>query len=337
MGCSTIKDVAKYAGVSIATVSRVINKNYYVSPSIEEKVSNAIKELGYYPNSVARSLKNDSTHTIGFVVSDISNNHYIKIAKALEEVIEHEKYNIIVCSTENKKDREKAYIELLMSKKVDGLIINTTGKNDDFISHISNNVKIVLINRKIKGTNFKGDFIDSNNFEGGYSLVSHISSLGHRKIAVINGDLELSTGWERFEGFKRAMQETGLDVQNDYKYRYDGDFSIESGYQGAAKIMNLSDKPTAVVVMNNSMAIGALRYFKSYQINVPQDISIVSYGNIDNIDLLYVQPSIVTLNAWVIGNKAGEMILDRIKDKSISNREVIYTPQLVIGNGVQSI
>ena len=337
MGCSTIKDVAKYAGVSIATVSRVINKNYYVSPSIQEKVSNAIKELGYYPNSVARSLKNDSTHTIGFVVSDISNNHYIKIAKALEEVIEHEKYNIIVCSTENKKDREKAYIELLMSRKVDGLIINTTGKNDDFISHISNNVKIVLINRKIKGTNFKGDFIDSNNFEGVYSLVSHISSLGHRKIAVINGDLELSTGWERFEGFKRAMQETGLDVQNDYKYRYDGDFSIESGYQGAAKIMNLSDKPTAVVVMNNSMAIGALRYFKSYQINVPQDISIVSYGNIDNIDLLYVQPSIVTLNAWVIGNKAGEMILDRIKDKSISNREVIYTPQLVIGNGVQSI
>jgi len=337
MGCSTIKDVAKYAGVSIATVSRVINKNYYVSPSIQEKVSNAIKELGYYPNSVARSLKNDSTHTIGFVVSDISNNHYIKIAKALEEVIEHEKYNIIVCSTENKKDREKAYIELLMSRKVDGLIINTTGKNDDFISHISNNVKIILINRKIKNTNFKGDFIDSNNFEGGYSLVSHLLSLGHRKIAVINGDLELSTGWERFEGFKRAMQETGLDVQNDYKYRYDGDFSIESGYQGAAKIMNLSDKPTAVVVMNNSMAIGALRYFKSYQINVPQDISIVSYGNIDNIDLLYVQPSIVTLNTWVIGNKAGEMILDRIKDKSISNREVIYTPQLVIGNGVQSI
>src|SRR5665647_557951 len=337
MGCSTIKDVAKYAGVSIATVSRVINKNYYVSPSIQEKVSNAIKELGYYPNSVARSLKNDSTHTIGFVVSDISNNHYIKIAKALEEVIEHEKYNIIVCSTENKKDREKAYIELLMSRKVDGLIINTTGKNDDFISHISNNVKIILINRKIKNTNFKGDFIDSNNFEGGYSLVSHLSSLGHRKIAVINGDLELSTGSERFEGFKRAMQETGLDVQNDYKYRYDGDFSIESGYQGAAKIMNLCDKPTAVVVMNNSMAIGALRYFKSYQINVPQDISIVSYGNIDNIDLLYVQPSIVTLNTWVIGNKAGEMILDRIKDKSISNREVIYTPQLVIGNGVQSI
>jgi len=333
----TIKDVAKYTGVSIATVSRVINKNYYVSPGIEQKVSNAIKELGYYPNAIARSLKNDSTHTIGFVVSDISNSYYLTIAKALEKVIEGEKYNIIVCSTENKEDREKALIQLLMSKKVDGIIINTTGKNDDFISQISNNVRVILISRKIKGTNFKGDFIDSNNFQGAFALVSHLSSIGHRKIAVINGDLELSTGWERFDGFKRAMQEIGLDVQNDYKYRYDGDFSIESGYQGAAQIMNLSDKPTAVVVMNNSMSIGALRYFKSHNINVPQDISIVSYGDIDNIDILYIQPSIVALNPWVLGTKAGEMILTRIKDKSINNREVIYTPQLVIGNGVQSI
>ncbi|HEY5562213.1 MAG TPA: LacI family DNA-binding transcriptional regulator [Clostridiaceae bacterium] len=337
MGSITIKDVAKHAGVSIATVSRVINKNYYVSHGIEVKVSNAIKELGYYPNSVARSLKNDTTHSIGFVVSDISNNHYTRIAKALEKVIEDEKYNIIVCSTENKKEREKALIELLMSKKVDGLIINTTGKNSDFISQISNNVNVILINRKIKGISFKGDFIDSNNSEGGYTLVSHLLSLGHRKIAVINGNLELSTGLERYEGFKKAMQETGLNVENNYKYRYDGDFSTESGYQGMAKIMSLSDKPTAIVVMNNSMAIGALRYFKSHQINVPQDISIVSYGDIDNIDLLYIQPSIVTLNAQIIGSKAGEMLLERIKDKSIINREVIYTPKLVIGNGVQNI
>ena len=337
MGSSTIKDVAKLAGVSTATVSRVINKNYYVSPDIEEKVENAIVQLGYYPNSVARSLKNDSTHTIGLVVSDMSNNYFTTIAKEVERAIEKDKYNIIVCSTDNKKEREKDYLELLMSKKVDGFVINTTGKNDEFIANLSKSIPIVLINRKVNNKNLRGDFIDSNNVEGGYSLAAHLLSLGHRKIAVINGDLSVSTGVERFEGFVRAMQEVGICVEDDYKYRYDGDFTIEAGYQGAAKIMSSSDKPTAVVVMNNSMAIGALKYFKAYQINIPQDISIVSYGDIENIDLLYVQPSIVTLNAWIIGNQAGKMILDRISDSDINNRDIIYTPQLVVGNGVRSI
>jgi len=329
----TIKDVAKKAGVSIATVSRVINNNYNVSPEIKEKVLRAIEELNYYPNSVARSLKNDSmTHTIGFLVSDISNNYFTIMAKAVEEVIHKEGYSLIVCSTNDIKERESVYLKLLLSKKVDGLILNTTGENDDFITELSERLPIVLVNRRIYNLNFKGDFIDSDNIEGTYKLVTHLLALGHRKIGVINGTLSVSTGRERFKGFERAMSEVGIYVDESYPYRYDGNFTMESGYQGAAKIFNASDKPSAIVIMNNVMAIGALKYFRANNIKVPEDISVVAYGNIDNSDLLYIQPTIVTLDAWVIGNKAGEMILERIKRKNIPNREIIFVPQLIEGN-----
>jgi len=331
----TIRDIAKHAGVSIATVSRVINDNYYVSPEIKERVLKTIDELHYYPNSVARSLKNDSTNTIGFLVSDISNTYFTTMAKAVEDVVHKEGYNLIVCSTEDKKERELEYLKLLISKKIDGLILNTTGKNDSFIASLSERMPVVLVNRRINKGNFKGDFIDSDNIQGAYMLVNHLLSLGHRKIGVINGMLSVSTGYERFKGFVKAMAEVGIVVDEKYPYRYDGDFTLESGYQGAAKLMNVSDRPSAIVVMNNVMGLGALRYFKVNGMNVPNDISVAVYGNIDNIELMYVQPTFVTLNAWVIGNKAGEMILERIKNKGLGNREVIYVPQLIEGNSVK--
>jgi DNA-binding LacI/PurR family transcriptional regulator len=334
VGSITIKDVAKYAGVSIATVSRVVNQNYYVSPEVEEKVNEAIKKLNYYPNSIARSLKNESTLTIGLLVSDISNNYFTTIAKAIEDVVCQERYNIIMCSTENSQEKELTYIKLLMSKKVDGLIINTTGKNNKFIAGLSKSIPMVLINRRIEDSEFVGDFIDTNNLEGVYDLTNHLLSTGHRKIGIINGDLEVSTGYERFDGFKQAMLKVGVIVDDKYPFRYDGDFTVESGYQGALKLLSQSDKPTALISMNNSMTIGVLKYMRLKNIKEPEDIALASYGALDNMELMYVKPSIIALNEWVLGRKAGEFILQRIKNESLSNREAIYTPQLIPGNDV---
>lgn len=337
MSDSTIKDVARFAGVSIATVSRVINGNYYVSPDIEKKVREAISELNYFPNSVARSLKNDNTHTIGILVSDISNSYFTSMARALEDVVNEHNYNIIMCSTEDDRDRERSHLRLLAGRKIDGLIINTTGKNDDFITALSANIPVVLVNRRIHNTNFSGDFIDSSNADGAGELTSHLISHGHRKIGVINGDLSVSTGRERFKGFVSAMRKTGITVDEGYPYRFDGQFLEESGYQGAAQLMGMTDPPTGIVIMNNSMAIGAIKYFKNNGIRVPEDVSIASYGNIENIELMYIQPSIVTLDARAVGNNAGKLILDRIKNRSVKNREVIFPAVLIVGNSVLDI
>lgn len=334
---ATIKDVARLAGVSTATVSRVINRNYYVSPEIENKVLSAIKDLNYFPNSVARSLKNDNTHMIGLLVSDISNGYFTSIAKIMEDIVSPERYNIIMCSTEDDREREYNYLNLLIQKKIDGLIINTTGENDDFIASISQKVPVVLLNRRVYNSNFTGDFIDSSNVDGVRILTSHLISLGHRKIGIINGDLSVSTGKERFEGFVDAMKHLGVTVDNSYPYCYEGSFTVESGYDGAAYLLGLKDPPTGIVVMNNAMAIGAMKYLRTNNIRVPENVSLASYGNIDNIEVMYIQPSIVTLNARLIGEKAGKMILERIRNKSMVNREIIFTPQLAPGDAVRRI
>ena len=333
----TIRDVAKLAGVSTATVSRVINGNYYVSPEIAAKVRSAIEELNYFPNSVARSLKSDNTHTIGVLVSDISNNYFTTIAKIVEDIVSPENYNIIMCSTEDDKEREYNYLKLLIEKKVDGLIINTTGENDDFITSISHRIPVVLINRRVYNTKFSGDFIDSSNVDGVKILTFHLVSMGHRKIGIINGDLSVSTGKERYQGFVEAMAGINITVDLNYPYSYCGRFTAESGYDGAAYLLGLEDPPTGIVIMNNSLTIGVMKYLREKNIMVPDNISIASYGNIDNIEVMYVQPSIVTLNAKSVGDKAGNMILERMRGSVFVNREVIFTPQLTVGNTVLRI
>jgi DNA-binding LacI/PurR family transcriptional regulator len=337
LAAMTIKEVAKLAGVSIATVSRVINGTSYVSPAIVEKVESVIHKSHFVPNIVARSLRYDNTKMIGVVISDISNSYFNIIAKIAEDVMRDNGFSMIVCSTEEDQERELNYLRLLIGRKVDGIILNSTAKNDDFIAEISKNLPVVLINRRVANTGFRGDFIDSSNQVGAALMVEHLYSKGHRKIGLINGDLYLSTGRERFEGFIDTMNRHGILVDDRYPYRYDGHFHMEGGYQGAQYLYELPDPPTAMVIMNNTMGIGALKYFKAKGVKVPDQISTVVYGDIFNSDILYVEPDHVTLSPYVIGKKAADFILERTTAPDIRNREVIYMPSLIAGNSVREI
>lgn len=335
----TIKDVAKQANVSAATVSRIINKNEKVDPAIREKVLEVIKQLNYLPNSVARSLKKDTTLIIGLLVSDISNPYFTTIAKAIENTVSTSKYNIIFCSTENNKDIEMSYLRLLLSRNVDALIINTTGYNDEYICQLSKSLPIVLLDRKVNESGFKGDFVAVDDFQIGYSLTSELISQGHRKIGVINGLLNVSTGAERFRGFKSAMSKIGIEVDDSYPYVYNGNFTMESGYQGTAKLLNDEDKPTALVIMNNEMTFGALNYCRMHDIAIPDEISIVAYGYFKNMNLMYINLSVAVLEPEIIGAKAAELIMERIRCNTteLSNKSILYSPQFVNGNSTRPI
>jgi len=296
---------------------------------------NLVKRFNYYPNSIARSLKTTVTYTIALVVSDITNDFFTVLTREIQRVIFKKKYNLIVCSTEGKKGEEKKYLELLLSKKIDGLIINTMAENDEFICEISKEIPTILVTRKIKNPLFQGDFIGTDCINGAYILTKHLLESGHRKIGVINGSLNISTGKERFEGFIKAMKDYDIPINNDYIYRYDGDFTTLSGYKGMAKLMNSSLSPTAIVVMNNNMFIGAVKYCKKHKIKIPENVSICSFGNINNIDLMYIQPTIVEEDPRIIGTKIGKFILERIeKNNFLPNREIVYQPKLLIGNTV---
>ncbi|MDF2474377.1 MAG: transcriptional regulator, LacI family [Lachnospiraceae bacterium] len=339
MANNTIKDVAKEANVSIATVSRVLNKNYYVSPDLEKKVMDAIAKLNYFPNSVARSLKNEITHTIGLIVSDISNTFFTMLARSIEDIIKVHDYNLIVCSTDNQKDKEYSYLQLLLEKKVDGIILNITGFNNDFITSISPDIPLALCGRKINNSAFIGDFVDSDNTVGAYELTKHLISMGHSKIAIVNGQQSVSSGSERFDGFRKAMNTIDIEVTDNYPYIYNGNFNnTESGYLAADYLVHLENPPTAILAMNNELTIGVLRYCKEHEIRIPDDISIGCYGDIFNVDLFYVVPSNITMNPYTIGTRIAELIMERIEQKNqLPNREIRFTPNIIQGNGVKRI
>ena len=335
----TIKAVAKDAGVSIATVSRVLNKNYPVSSELEQRVMRSVEKLNYYPNSVARSLKFDSTLSIGLIVSDISNSFFSTISRSVEDVVMRKHYDLIVCSTDSQGDKELSYIQLLLGKKVDGLVLNITGHNDDFIRQISHTIPVVLCGRRVSSPEYKGDFADSDNSSGSYSLIKHLIDHGHRRIAILNGQMLVSSARERYDGFCRAMAGIGITVDSSYPYCYEGDFTTAgSGYEGARHLMSLPEPPTAIAAMNNELCVGAMRYCHEHGIRIPEDVSLCSYGKIQNEDLMYVRPSYVVMDPAVIGTRIADLLLERIEHKNrLANREVLFSAELVAGNGVRSI
>lgn len=326
----TIKDIALSAGVSVATVSRVINGVKNVKPATVDKVLATIAATGYVPNATAQQLKSDSTKVIGLLVSNISNSHFTTMAKTIDHVLHKSGYNIIVCNTNDDQSLEREYLHRLLSLRVDGIIINTTGQNDEYISNLSSMIPMVLVDRNITYNGFIGDFVGSNGYGGVLTLTNHLIELGHRNIAIITSNLKTSTGRERLAGFKAAMQKIGVIVDNKYPYRYDSDFfNIEGGIAGCKALMSLKKPPTAIVIANNAMAIGAYKYLHSCGISVPDQISIVSYGTIENSDLFKVEPTYTTLNPAFIGEKAASLLLSRIQDNTKGNREVIFEPVLV--------
>lgn len=336
---STIKDVARLAQVSIATVSRVINDNYAVSDELKERVQSAIDELNYVPNSIARSLKVDHTLTIGLIVSDISNSFFTVLARSAEDIITKKRYNLIVCSTDDDQEKEANYINLLLEKKVDGIILNTTGKNDALVASISRTIPIALCSRKVNHPDFIGDFVETDNNKGAAMLTRHLLDLGHTRIAVINGQNGVSSSLERYQGFVSAMNNAGIKLPEDNPYHVHANFNKpQSGGEAMKTLFSLPSPPTAVITMNNELAMGAIRYCVKNGINVPEDISICSFGEISNSDLMTIQPSYIIMDPASMGTTLAEMVIDRIASTTkIPNREVRFTTSLVEGSGIKRI
>ena len=333
MNKPTIKDVAAAAGVSIATVSRVLNHNPNVNEELSERVNQVVRELGYYPNLVARTLKNEGTKTIGYVVSDIANSFFTLMARGVEDVLTGHGYNMIVCSTDGNQEREHQYLSWLREKQVDGIIINISGKNNDLLTEISRQTPVALFGRKITNTDFIGDFVDNDNFTGLQDLTCHLLELGHKKIGLLNGQPYVSSSQERLAGFVSAMRRIGVNVTEDYPYLYSGNFNrLSSGHEGAKFLYEKG--ATAIVAANNLLALGALQFCKHEKVDVPGQLSLCSFGTIENHDLLYVQPTCIEQSPASMGSRLAELIVERIESKNIvANREIRFSTTLFKGNG----
>lgn len=334
----TIKDIARQAGVSIATVSRVINRNETVNPDLAAKVMDIIHATGYYPNLVARSLKVSHTKTIALVVSDISNEYFAQMSISIDRAIRPDGYSLIVCSAINDGKAEREYLQLLLEKQVEGIIINTSGFNSDYIASISRQIPVVLLHRKVENTEFHGDWIDTDIYTSAYELTKLLIDKGHRRIAVMSGPLRLSTGRMRYEGYRDAMRAHGLPAPDSGPDYYEDEFTVEAGYRGARYFMRQKCPPTAIVIMHGETTVGALRYFREHAIRVPDDVSFVSIDNIPNSDLLFIRPYQYNMQSETIGRRTAQLILERIRaGNELANRELCFSMPIIPGESVKDL
>lgn len=312
------KDIAKLAGVSSATVSRVINGDDKVAPKTYEKVKRVIDEYGYVHNAIARNLKKSSTKTIGYLVPDIKNPFFTSVLVGFEEMCYAKGYDIIFENTCENVEKEKKAMQTLLSLRVDGLLavfVDTENKLVD--SFDSMGIPIVLIDRKSKNE-AKHDCIIIDNYDAMKKLVDHLASLGHTDIAAIHGTLDITPGEERLNGFLEAMKQAGIPVNPDYVVP--GWFTAEGSYEATEQLLKLKKPPTAIITANNLSTMGAYAALVDHKVKIPQDISLVGIDDFLLAGHLTPPLTVVRRSNTTVGRIAGEMLLDRIEMGSAHTR-----------------
>ncbi len=307
---TTVKDVAEAAGVSTATVSRVLNGDSKVRPETAEKVMEQVERLGYRMNRIARSLKTNRTHTIGIVAPEFKNDFFMSIVTGIEDSLKQANYSVILCSSRENREEEKERLLLLKEKNVDGvIIIPGCGQGEHF--HIMDPTPLVLVDRLVEG--YEGDAVLSDNLQGSFNAVSLSLKRGARRIGFIGGDMELTSARERYEGYLKALGESGKKRIPELELF--GNYHEESGYELMKTLMERKDPPDLVFISNYFMHLGAARYLLE-QKEKPEGLQILSFDDMPLAAFFPYSGIIVAQPMEEIGRKAAELLLGRIRGKS---------------------
>lgn len=323
---STIRDVARRAGVSMTTVSHVVNDTRTVSPEGRARVEQAIRDLGYVPSAVARSLKTQSTRTVGMMIPNSSNPYFAELARVVEDRCFAAGYTLVLCSTDDEPRRQSVYLKVLSERRIDGLIVVSTGHEAELRAMLAGlTMPYVLVDREIDDPNC--DLVETTHLHGGLLATRHLLSLGHQRIACIGGPEELAPSDQRIEGWRLAFTEIGRPLERD-TLLWRGDFTSQGGYEAMHAIARSPTLPTAVFVCNDLMAIGALRAAHECGLRVPEDLSMVGF---DDIELAaFTSPPLTTVAQPKrrIGALAVDMLLERIRRQRPEGRKVLLQPEL---------
>jgi len=272
----TIYDVAKVAKVSIATVSKVINQTGSISEKTRNRVLKVMEDLNYKPSVVASALTGKRTNTVGLLIPDLANPFFAEIARSVEDRGHEAGFNLMICSTDNDPDKESEYISLMRRKSVDGIILASGLISDTAVKQlIDHQIPVAVIARDLPVLAVNAVLVDD--FAGGYMAASHLLSLGHRRIGVVAEDLRLLSSQERVRGYRHALEEAGVAI-DDGLVRV-SDFTIEGGRRAALELLQLPDRPTALFACNDLLAIGAMRAAKELGLAIPEDLSVVGFDN----------------------------------------------------------
>lgn len=331
----TIYDVAREAGVSMATVSRVVNNNPNVKPQTRKKVFEAIERLGYRPNAVARGLASKKTTTVGVVIPDISNSIFAEVARGIEDIAAMYHYNIILSNADKKKEREIQVINTLLEKQVDGLLFMGGTITKEHI-HAFNTASVPIVLCATTDESKAIASVDINHELAAYDAVKYLLHHGHRNIAMISGTLEdLTNGYARFQGYKKALEEAGISIREDYVRI--GNYKYETGLEIAQYFLELEDRPTAIFAATDEMAIGAIHKIQDFGLKVPNDVSVISVDNIRMASMVRPQLTTVAQPMYDIGAVSMRLLTKLMKKEEVDNNQVILPHELIERHSVKPL
>jgi LacI family transcriptional regulator len=320
-----IYDVAKEARVSVFTVSAVVNKKSHVGARLRQRVETAIAKLNYRPNLLARSFAKRQTHTIGVVVPDISNPFFPILIRGAEDAAHKHGYNILLCNSDDRLDKEQLSLELLLSKRVDGILITKTpGPLKPSLRQMIDDFRVPFVLLMRTCPSLSKDAVITDDYKGAFEAVSQLARVGYKKIAMVGGPLKVSNGRARWKGFQDALKAQGLDYDPDLVI--EGDYRIESGYHAGHTL--LGRKPDGVYVANYLMTVGFLKAAEEMGMRCPDNFGLVSFDDYPWLDFFRPALTTVELPKYQVGYEAAELLMERIAGKRKPGILIKLPPQL---------
>ena len=317
-----IAEVAQHAAVSAATVSRVLNNDPRVGEAYRTRVLEAVAELGYRPNRLARNLRKQHNATIGVVVADIENPHFSEAIRAVEDAAFSAGYRVLVCSTDERPDKQDAYLDELAQERVLGVIISPSNPRAAGIGHLLDiGIPVVAMDRTVDDP--RADAVLPDNLKGAGAATELLIAAGHREIAIVAGPQTIDAGTERLAGYELAMRAAGLSPRS-----VDGGFRVEPAREAVAQLLSLPARPTALFVSNNLMVLGALQAARAAGFRVPDDLAIV--GIDDPVWAALIDPPLTTMAQPVrqMALDAMELLLERVTSRRTQPRRIVHPLQL---------
>ncbi|MEW6577623.1 MAG: LacI family DNA-binding transcriptional regulator [Chloroflexota bacterium] len=309
---ANIKQVAKSAHVSVATVSRVINESGYVSPELRERVLNAMRDLNYQPNAPARSLRRQETRTVGVLVPQLDHPFFSALSFAIEKTLSTNDYHTFICSAEESQAQENRYIHMMLRQRVDGVILVPTAHSQESVElALEQDIPIVIADRDLP--DLRVNRVLADNFQGGYLGIQHLLEYGHRRIGLVGSPIHSEPIGKRIRGALQAFSDYGVDYNPDLVITGDQQ-QFEMGYAGARHMLQQSPRPTAIFALTDVMAIGAMHAAFELGMALPEDLSVVGF---DDIPLAsYVIPALTTIAQpiYTLGETAAQILLRHMRN-----------------------
>ena len=324
---ATIKEVARLAGVSTATVSRVFSGGTAVREDLGKKVREAAKTLNYRPNKLARNLRTRRTQAVGVVIPDIENPFFTAVICGIEDVLRSAEYSLLLANSNEDAARERKNVEALQAEAISGMIFTPSGKDVGFYRELSDSgIPLVAVSRQVSGLNV--DCVLVANREGARQAVAHLTQLGHQRIALISGPASISTAKERLKGYEQALRAAGIPASPEL-VQY-ADFRQAGGYDAMRKLLALDSPPTAVFAGSNLMTLGALQAIHEAGLRIPDHIAMVGFDDMPWAVSLQPPLTVVAQPAFDVGVTAARLLLERIAKPSSPPQQITLDTRLIL-------